>query len=56
MRMHAHTCAHVCLVCAHVCVHVCAVSGRGRESRAEVGGAAVRLPQSWQLRRCGLHI
>lgn len=47
--VNVHVCAHECaFVCAHVhkclysmctCVHVCvcAVSGRGRESRAEVG-------------------
>lgn len=40
-------------MCACKCVHVCVctVSGKGRESKAEVGGAAVRLPQSCQQRR-----
>lgn len=55
VHVRTHGCAffrrvHVC-TCVCTCVHVCAVSGRGRESRAEVGRATVRLPQSWQLRR-----
>lgn len=47
-------------LCMRVYVCVCTVSGRGRESRAEVGKAAPGLPQSQRLGRepgwPGLHL